>query len=51
MTSEERIKEAKEKAKESDKQIFKEKSSDIQKEFEKETMLGNPKNLVKSDKE
>jgi hypothetical protein len=51
MTSAERINEAKEKAKESAKQIFKEKPNDIQKEFEEETVLGNPENLVKPENE
>ena len=49
MNFEERIKRAEEKAKEAAKDYFKEKPQDIKDELEKETILGNPENLVKSD--
>lgn len=49
MSSEERYKQAEEKAKESSKELFKEKPKEIEEEFKKETILGNPENLVKPD--
>ena len=49
MNLEERIKYAKEKAKESAQEIFKEKPEDIKEELEKDTTMGNPENLVKPD--
>ena len=51
MTPEDRIKQAKEKAKESAKRIFKKKTEDIQEELENESIMGNPENLVKPDNE
>jgi len=49
MNDQERAQYAVEKAKESAKKLFKEKPKSIQKELEKETVLGNPENLVKPD--
>ena len=49
MNDQERIELAKEKAKESAKDLFKKKPKDIQEEFEKETTLGKPDNLIKPD--
>lgn len=49
MSPEERIKLEKEKAKESSKELFKEKQKDVKEEFEKETVMGNPKNLVRPE--
>jgi len=47
MALEEEIK----KAKESANQIFNEKPDEIRKELEKETILGNPENLLQQDNE
>ena len=49
MTLEENIKQAKEKARESADQIFSEKPDEVKKELERETVLGNPENLIKPD--
>ena len=49
MTPEKRYKQAEEKAKESSKGLFKEKSIEIEEEFKNETILGHPDNLIKQD--
>jgi len=51
MTDKERIEKAKSKAKDSSKELFKKKSKEAQDEFEKETTLGKPENLIKPDNE
>lgn len=51
MTPEERIRYAKEKAKESARKFLEEMPEDVRKEFEKESTQGSPDNLVKPDKE
>ena len=49
MNDQERVELAIEKAKESAKQLFKKKPKDVQEEFEKETTLGTPENLIRPD--
>ena len=49
MSIEQRIQEARKKAKESSAELFEEKPEDIRKAFEEETTLGCPENLVKPD--
>lgn len=49
MNTEDRIKQARDKAKKSAKEIFKENPADIKKELENETLLGNPGTLVRLD--
>lgn len=51
MTENERLKHAREKAKEASKELFKQKPADVKDELEKEQSLGNPDNLVKPDSE
>ena len=46
MNTEKRLKEIEEQLKKSSKDIFKKKPNEIQKELEKETTLGSPKNLI-----
>lgn len=47
-----RLKKIEEELKKSSKQLFKSKSKDVEEELDKETYLGNPKNLVdREDKE
>lgn len=46
MTPEERKKYAREKAKESAKEFFKPKSKEIEDELKRETILGDPENLI-----
>lgn len=46
MTSEKRLQEIQEQLKKSAEEIFKKKPADIQKELERETILGSPKNLI-----
>ncbi len=49
MKDDKRLKEAKERAKKRAEEIFKAKPKDIEAELEKESVLGNPKNLVRPD--
>lgn len=46
---EERIRKAKENAKRKAKELFKEKPDYVKKEFENETSMGRPENLIKPD--
>ena len=46
MNADKTLKEIEEQLKKSSDEIFKKKSAEIQKELEKETTLGSPKNLI-----
>ncbi len=51
MTENDRLKHAREKAKEASKELFKQKPNDVKDVLEKEPSLGSPDNLVKPDNE